>query len=53
MKTEEQIRQKLNELKDEWVQLSGSYKHGHVLNKNIKLLEWILEEETVIEVNEE
>jgi biotin operon repressor len=53
MKSEKEIRKRLSELKDEWLQVGGNYKHGHVLNMNIKLLEWVLDESNEIEVSDE
>jgi len=53
MKSEQEIRKRLNELKEEWLQVGGNYKHGHVLNMNIKLLEWVLDEDSEIEVEVE
>jgi hypothetical protein len=46
MKTEAEIRQKLDELNTEWVKSNNKL----LLNKQIKLLEWVLDEDTTIEV---
>ena len=52
MKTEEQIRQKLNELHEEWLILTYRQRKL-IVNKQIKLLEWVLDQENIIEINVE